>query len=49
MNGNGADGVGSRPISMDTAAVSAVSAYYRRSSLVLSAVADDLAAHDFGT
>ena len=49
MNGDGADGVGSRPISMDTAAVSAVSAYYRRSSLVLSAVADDLAAHDFGT
>ena len=49
MNGNGAGGVGSRRISMDTAQVSAVSAYYRRSALVLSAVADDLAAHDFGT
>ncbi|OUC78507.1 hypothetical protein [Gordonia lacunae] len=39
---------GSRRVSMDTAQVTAVSAYYRRSALVLSAVADDLATHDFG-
>ncbi len=49
MDGSGADDVVSRRISMDTAQVSAVSAYYRRSSLVLSAVADDLATRDFGT
>lgn len=47
MGSGGGDDV-SRRISMDTAQVSAVASYYRRSSLVLSAVADDLAAHDFG-
>ncbi|WP_238422078.1 hypothetical protein [Gordonia sp. 'Campus'] len=42
------DDIDRRPIAMDTAQVSAVAGFYRRSSLVLSAVADDLAAHDFG-
>ncbi|MFE0751913.1 hypothetical protein [Gordonia sp. NPDC058843] len=49
MDGSGADDAGSRRIAMDTGQVSAVASYYRRSSLVLSAVADDLASHDFGT
>lgn len=38
-----------RRISMDTEQVTDVAAYYRRSSLVLNAVADDLALHEFGT
>lgn len=42
------DGTGSNRIAMDVDQVSAVAAYYRRSSLVLNAVADDLATHDFG-
>ncbi len=41
-------GVEPNRIAMDVEQVSAVSVYYRRSSLVLNAVADDLAAHDFG-
>ncbi|MEO9328343.1 hypothetical protein [Gordonia aurantiaca] len=39
---------GSRRVSMDTDQVSAVASFYRRSALVVNAVADDLAAHDFG-
>ncbi|MHC3001950.1 hypothetical protein [Gordonia metallireducens] len=41
-------GIEPNRIAMDVEQVSAVAAYYRRSSLVLDAVADDLAAHDFG-
>lgn len=42
------DDIDRRPIAMDTAQVSAVAGFYRRSSLILSAVADDLETHDFG-
>ncbi|ASR02489.1 hypothetical protein RVF83_13855 [Gordonia rubripertincta] len=42
------DGIEPNRIAMDADQVAAVAAYYRRSSLVLAAVADDLAAHDFG-
>lgn len=46
--GVGMDSAGSNRIAMDVEQVSAVAGYYRRSSLVLNAVADDLATHDFG-
>ncbi|MBD0862001.1 hypothetical protein IA539_12365 [Gordonia sp. zg691] len=40
---------GVRQIAMDTEQVYGVAAYYRRSALVVTAVADDLTAHEFGT